>query len=94
MTETREVKKYAWHGFVSGHLVRYERAQLIRHMQQVLEGKCRADGHEPLPDTFDYRFIWVGDDDVLMLPGEEQEFMRTRDVVWARTSLRCVEAAC
>jgi hypothetical protein len=87
--QIREVKTFAWHGWVSGHLERHERAQVLRMMQADLEYRCRDQGYEPLPDTFGCRFIRAGDDDVFMLPGEEQEFMETRDVVWARTWLRC-----
>lgn len=87
--ETREVKTYAWNGFVSGHLIRRERAWVARIMQATLEAKTRDTGYEPLPDTFGYQLVWPGDDDALILSPEDQEFLRTRDVVWARTWLRC-----
>ena len=89
--ETREVKTYAWNGFVSSYLIRHERAWVVKILQSTLEGQTRDAGYSPLPDTFGYHLIWPGDDDVFMLSEEDREFLSTRDMVWARTWLRCVE---
>jgi hypothetical protein len=89
VTDTREVKQFGWHGWVSRPLWRKWAFAVRRMLREDLEAKVREQGHEPLADTFDYQLIWPGDPEAAWLPPEDREFLNTRDVVYARTWLRC-----
>jgi hypothetical protein len=95
VTETREVREFAWRVWVSRYVWDRQRSDVRVMLQADLEAKAREQGHEPLPGTFGYHVIRPTSDDVFMLSAEDREFLETRDVVWVRTWLRCysIEAA-